>query len=277
VEGPHAQNRITGRIGRSALAVLAWSVIVFLLLPVVTVIPMSFNDAAIFEVIPSQLSLQQYRRLFASPEWMDVLWRSVQIALIVTIASTTLGTLGALAVSRMAERRRAAIEAVFLAPQVVPSVVIAASAYFLFARFGMVGTITGIVIMHTVLALPFVVILMGSRLQSLSPELSQASASLGGGPVRTFLRVIVPQTGTALAGSALLAFHVSFDEVVLALFLSGARNKTLPVKLWDAILFEVTPLLPAISTLVVVIPLLVLVPLLIARTMRSTQSKPVLG
>jgi putative spermidine/putrescine transport system permease protein len=271
VDGRRRQPRIGERVGRSALAVLAWSVIAFLLLPVVTVIPMSFNDAAIFEVIPSKPSLEQYRRLLASPEWMDVLWRSVQIALIVTISSTTLGTLAASAVSRMAARRRAAIEAVFLAPQIVPSVVIAASAYFLFARFAMVGTTTGIVIMHTLLALPFVVILMGSRLQSLSPELSQASASLGGGPVRTFLRVIVPQIGTALAGSALLAFHVSFDEVVLALFLSGARNKTLPVKLWDAILFEVTPLLPAISTLVVVIPLVVMVPVLIAHTMRSRQ------
>jgi putative spermidine/putrescine transport system permease protein len=270
MEGRRVQ-RLTGRIGRILLTFLAWSVIAFLLLPVLTVIPMSFNDAAIFEVFPSKPSLEQYRRLFDSQEWMDVLWRSVQIALIVTVATTTLGILAASAIARLPVRRRAAVEGIFLAPQIVPSVVIAASAYFLFARLGMVGTTTGIIIMHTVLALPFVVILMGSRLQSLSPELAQASASLGGNPMQTFFRVTVPQTATAIAGSALLAFHVSFDEVVLALFLSGARNKTLPVKLWDAILFEVTPLLPAISTLVLIIPLLALVPILIARAARSAQ------
>jgi len=269
--GGRAQGRFAGRIGRILLAFVAWGVIAFLLLPVLTVIPMSFNDAAVFEVLPSKPSLEQYRRLFASREWMDVLWRSVEIALIVTIAATTLGILAASAITRLPARRGAAVEALFLAPQIVPSVVIAASAYFLFARFGMVGTTTAIIVMHTVLALPFVVILMGSRLQSLSPELAQASASLGGNPLRTFWRVIVPQTATAIAGSALLAFHVSFDEVVLALFLSGARNKTLPVKLWDAILFEVTPLLPAISTLVLIIPLLALVPMLITRAARSSQ------
>src|SRR5262245_49153027 len=271
MRGGRTQGRLASRIGRILLTLLAWSVIGFLLLPVLAVIPMSFNDAAIFEVLPSEPSLEQYRRLFASREWMDVLWRSVAIALIVAIAATTLGILAASAIARLPARRSAAVEAVFLAPQIVPSIVLAASSYSLFARFGMVGTMTGIIIMHTVLALPFVVILMGSRLQSLSPELAQASASLGGNPIRTFFRVIVPQTTTAIAGSALLAFHVSFDEVVLALFLSGARNKTLPVKLWDAILFEVSPLLPAISTIVLLIPLLALVPMLIARATRTGQ------
>src|SRR5215813_14401978 len=130
MEGGRTQGRLAGLIGRTLLALLAWSVIAFLLLPVLAVIPMSFNDAAIFEVLPSEPSLEQYRRLFASREWMDVLWRSVEIALIVTIAATTLGILAASAITRLPARRRAAVEAVFLAPQIVPSVVIAASAYF---------------------------------------------------------------------------------------------------------------------------------------------------
>jgi ABC-type spermidine/putrescine transport system permease subunit II len=256
------------RAGRLLLAAHGWLVIGFLLLPVAAVVPMSFNDLGVFEVIPANPSLAQYRKLFASPDWMEVMWRSMQIALLVTVMATTVGILAAAAVARLRPRSRAAVEAVFLAPQIVPSVVIAASAYYLFARLGLVGTMTGIVIMHTVIAMPFVVILMGSRLQSLSPDLAQASASLGAGPIRTFIRVIVPQVGTAIAGSALLAFHASFDEVVLALFLSGARNKTLPVKLWDAILFEVSPILPAISTLVMLIPLVALLPLLIRRVRR---------
>ncbi|MSO76317.1 MAG: ABC transporter permease [Alphaproteobacteria bacterium] len=264
----HAFRRIGTRVGRLLLAAHGWLVIGFLLLPVAAVVPMSFNDLGVFELIPTNPSLAQYRKLFESPDWMEVMWRSMRIAVLVTMAATTLGILAASAVARLSPRLRAATEAVFLAPQIVPSVVIAASAYFLFARFGLVGTMTGIVIMHTVIAVPFVVILMGSRLQSLSPDMAQASASLGAGPLRTFLRVIVPQVGTAIAGSALLAFHASFDEVVLSLFLSGARNKTLPVKLWDAILFEVSPILPAISTVVMLIPLAAVLPLLVLRARR---------
>ena len=264
-----ARRKIGARLLRGLLAVQSWLVISFLLLPVLIVIPMSFNDPGKFDIIPSIPTIEQYRRLFASPEWTDVLLRSVQIALVVTGLATSLGILSATAIARVPPRSRSVAEAVFLAPQIVPSVVIAASAYFLFARFGLVGTTTGIVIMHTVIAIPFVVILMGSRLQSLSPDLAQASASLGAGPLRTFFRVIVPQIGTAIAGSALLAFHASFDEVVLALFLSGARNKTLPVKLWESILFEVSPILPAISTVVLVMPLLVIIPVIAVRSRRS--------
>ena len=261
----HGYGRCASRL---LLCGYAWMVIAFLMLPVVSVVPMSFNDAPIFEIIPSNPSLEQYRRLFASPEWMDVLWRSVRIGLIVMFSATLLGILAASAIVRLPGRHRPVAEALFLAPQIVPSVVIAASAYFIFIQFGMVGTTAGIAIMHTVVALPFVVVLMASRLQSLSPDLAQASASLGAGPIRTFLRVIIPQIGTAVAGSALLAFHVSFDEVVLALFLSGARNKTLPVKLWDAILFEVTPVLPAISTVVLLIPLIGAIPMALLRARR---------
>lgn len=256
------------RLARFGLAAYAWAVIAFLLLPVAAVIPMSFNDAPIFEIIPSAPSVSQYRRLFASAVWMDALVRSVQIALIVMVAATVLGTAAAAAIVRMPPRFRSAAEAMFLAPQIVPSVVIAAAAYFIFIRLAMVGTTMGIAIMHTVAALPFVVVLMRTRLESLSPDLAHASATLGAGPFRTFFRITLPQIATAVVGSAVLAFHVSFDEVVLALFLSGARNKTLPVKLWDAILFEVTPILPAISTVVLFIPLIGLLPLLALRVWR---------
>lgn len=264
-------NRFASRVGRGALAVYACAVIGFLLLPVFIVVPMSFNDAVLFEIIPSKPSLIQYTRLFASPDWLDVLLRSARIAVIAMAAATVLGTLAALAIAGLRARARALVEAAFIAPQIVPSVVIATAAYYVFAWFGLIGTNAAIVVAHTLLALPFVVVMVGSRLQSLSPDLAQASASLGADPVRTFFNVTLPQLRVAIIGAALLAFHVSFDEVVLALFLSGARNKTLPVKLWDSILFEVSPLLPAISTVVLVIPLAALLPLALWRLVRASR------
>ena len=233
------------------------SVIAFLLLPVAIVIPMSFNDSMVFEVMPSRPSLSQYHRLFTDPAWMDVLWRSVQVAAAVMFVATAVGTLAALGISRLSGNLKSFAEALSISPQIVPSVVIAVSSYYVFSTIGLIGSITGIVIAHTLIALPFVVILVQSRLQSLDPDLTLASASLGADPAQTFFRITVPQLKLSLLGAGVLAFHVSFDEVVLALFLTGARTKTLPVKLWDSILFEVTPILPAISTVVIAIPIVV--------------------
>jgi ABC-type spermidine/putrescine transport system permease subunit II len=244
---------------------------------VIVVIPMSFNDAALFEIIPSSPSITQYSRLFRNPEWMDVLGRSVRVAMAVTVLATVLGTLAALAVSKMPPRGRAAVEAAFISPQIVPSVVIAASAYYVFAWLGLTGTTVGIVITHTLLAFPFVLIIVSSRLVTIGEELSHASASLGANPGQTFLHVIMPQMSLAMVSGAVLAFHVSFDEVVLALFLSGVRSKTLPVKLWESILFEVSPMLPAVSTLALVIPLIVVLPILVWQYVRRRKRAIVLS
>ncbi|MCC7274606.1 MAG: ABC transporter permease [Alphaproteobacteria bacterium] len=267
------RGRLGGRILEAALAIFGVAVIAFLLLPIVVIIPMSFNAAPVFEIIPSQLSVSQYQRLFASPEWLDVLWRSIRIAAIAMVVATTVGTLAALGIARLGWKARSFIEALLISPQIVPSIVIAAAAYYMFAMLGLVGSITGVVVMHALIALPFVVILVQSRLQSISPDFAQASASLGAGPLRTFALITLPQLRLALIGAGVLAFHVSFDEVVLALFLSGARTKTLPVKLWDSILFEVSPLLPAISALVILIPLVVIAPVMWLQRRARTNSE----
>jgi len=220
---------------------------------------MSFNDAMVFELFPSKPGIDQYVRLFSSGAWLDVFGRSLQIAVTVMVLATALGTLAALGIVQLSGRRRRVVEAAFLMPQIVPSIVTAVAAYFVFSALGLIGTLTAVVIAHVVVALPFVVVLIRSRLETLDPDLTLASASLGAGPVKTFLLIVAPQILVSIAAAALLAFHVSFDEVVLALFLTGVRTKTLPVKLWDSILFEISPILPAISTLVIMLPVVMLV------------------
>jgi putative spermidine/putrescine transport system permease protein len=176
-----------------------------------------------------------------------------------------MGTLAALGLRRLRGPRRAVLEALLIAPRIVPSIVLAVALYFVFSQAGLVGTISGLVLAHSVLAFPFVVVLVGSALQGLDPSLEEASQSLGGNPPRTFLHIPLPQIRLAVLGSALFAFNVSFDEVVVTLFISGVRTKTLPVKVWDAILYEITPILPAISTVIIVASVLLLTPLLLAR------------
>jgi putative spermidine/putrescine transport system permease protein len=143
------------------------------------------------------------------------------------------------------------------------------AAYSLYLKIGLVGSIAGLVLAHSVLATPFVVIFVGSALRGVNPALADASRSLGGGPIVTFFRVVLPQIRLAVAASALFAFNVSFDEVVVTLFISGVSSKTMPVKVWDAIQYEITPILPAISTLVVLVTLVLLAPMLVAANRRS--------
>ncbi len=257
--------RLRALAGRGLLALVGGAVLAFLVVPVLTVIPMSFSSSMVFELIPSEPGLTQYRRFFASREWMVALGRSVQVALGTMVLATALGTLAALGLRRLRPRFRQTLEAALIAPRIVPTIVFAVAAYYVFATTGLVGTVTGLVLAHSVLAFPFVVVLVGSALYGLDRALEEASLSLGAGPVTTFFRVTFPQIRLAVFGSALFAFNVSFDEVVVTLFISGVHAKTLPVKVWDAILYEITPILPAISTVIIVASLLVLTPLLLLR------------
>lgn len=259
------RRRLGRALGRLALWLVGGGVLAFLVVPVFSVVPMSFGSSMVFELIPSQPGLSQYRRFFASPEWMVALARSVQVALGTMVVATALGTLAALGLRRLGAGARRLLEAVLIAPRIVPSIVFAVAAYYVFAASGLVGTVPGLVLAHSVLAFPFVVVLVGSALQGLDRSLEEASLSLGAGPVSTFARVTFPQIRLAVFGSALFAFNVSFDEVVVTLFISGVRAKTLPVKVWDAIFYEITPILPAISTVIIVASLIVLLPLLLVR------------
>ncbi len=257
--------RLRRRLGRAALGAAGGAVLAFLVVPVLSVIPMSFSSSMVFELIPTAPGLTQYRRFFASPDWMVALARSVQVALGTTVVATVFGMLAALGLARIRSRWRPVLEAALISSRIVPSIVFAVAAYFVFSQVGLVGTLAGLVLAHSVLALPFVVVLVSSALGSFDRSLEEASRSLGAGPVRTFFRVTFPQIRLAVFGGALFAFNVSFDEVVVTLFISGVRSKTLPVKVWDAILYEITPILPAISTLIIAASVLLLTPLLLYR------------
>ncbi len=255
--------RVRRRLGRIGLATAGGGVLAFLVVPILFVLPMSLSSSMIFELIPTRPGLTQYRRFFASPEWMTALGLSLQIASATTALATALGTLAALGLDGLRGGWRAGLEAVLISPRIVPSIVFGVAAYRVFSTAGLVGSAAGLVMAHTVLALPFVVILVGSALQSLDRSLVEASQGLGAGPVRTFVRVTLPHIRLAIFGAALFAFNVSFDEVVVTLFLSGVRTKTLPVKVWDAILYEITPILPAISALIILAGLVILLPVLL--------------
>lgn len=263
----------TERFPQASLAIVSGCVLLFMAAPVIAVVPMSFSSSMSFELVPSQPSFNQYRQLFSSPEWMASFLYSIRIASGTMILATTLGTLAALGLSQMQSRWKPLLQGFLLAPYIVPTIVYAIAAYFVFSRFGLVGNALGMTLAHTVLALPVVIVLVGSALTALDPALDDASMSLGAGPVRTFARITFPQIRLAVFGSALFSFHLSFDEVVVSLFLSGSNVLTLPVKIWSSISYETTPILPAISTMIILISLCLLAPALMHGTASDSATR----
>ena len=255
-----------GPLGRRHPLLLALSatILVFLALPLLVVVPISFSAAKYLTFPPPGWSTQWYARYFGSREWMSATVRSVEVAVLTTLAATALGTAAALALRRPF-RGRALVSLVVLAPMVVPVIIVAIGIYGLYARLQLVGTLAGLVLAHTVLALPFVVVVVTATLRGFDDTLELAAQNLGAGRWQTFRLVTLPLIRPGVAAGALLAFITSFDEVVVAIFVSGSRQPTLPKQMWDGIRTEIDPTVAAVSTLLITVTTLVLAAVTLAR------------
>jgi len=164
-----------------------------------------------------------------------------------------LGTLGALGLARRQPRGAALLQMLFLLPIIMPSIVSAVAIYRLFARFGLTGTRAGLILAHAALGLPFVIINVSAMLQRMDWRTEQAARSLGAGPVRAFLTITLPAITPGIIAGAIFAFLASWDEVVVAVFLSGVGAITLPVQMWSGIRFEINPTVAAVSVLLLLV------------------------
>ncbi len=230
-----------------------------LVLPTLIVIPMSFSAADILIFPPIGFSFRWYENFFSDPQWRAAAVNSVTIALGTTCLATVLGVLAALGLARIPLRYRGGLTLFFLAPAVVPTIVTAIATYQAFARMGLSGTIGGVILGHTILALPFVVLYVSAVLQRVDWRLVHAARSLGATPARALFLVTIPAIMPGIVAGAVFAFVTSFDEVVVALFLCGTRAVTLPVEMWNGIRFEINPTVAAASVILLLISSSVLV------------------
>jgi putative spermidine/putrescine transport system permease protein len=262
-----------GPLGRRhpALIALAVATLVFLVAPLAVVIPISFSAAKYLTFPPPGWSLQWYERYFGSREWMSATGRSFEVAVLTTLAATAVGTAAALALRRPF-RGRSLIRLIVLAPLVVPVIIMAIAIYGLYAQLKMVGTLHGLVLAHTVLALPFVVVIVSATLQGLDETLELAAQNLGANRWQTFRLVTLPLIRPGVVSAALLAFITSFDEVVVAIFVSGTGAATLPKQMWDGIRTEIDPTVAAVSTLLIGVTTLALGLLAVVRRRASEGS-----
>ncbi|SRR6266542_906022 len=242
-----------------ATVLLATLVLLFLILPNLIIVPVSFNPTEFYQFPPKAFSLRWYERFFADPRWTDALVRSIRIGVSTATLSTLLGICAAFALVRGRLVARQAVGAVILAPLVVPHVVLAAGLFVLYVDLHLLQTEVGLILAHTLIATPIVAITVMVALRSTRPELEMAAMSLGAGYARTFFRVTLPQLAPALWTGAIFAFVTSFDETTITIFLAGIKSTTLPMKMWEGITVESNPVLPAASTILLigsVIPLL---------------------
>lgn len=231
---------------------------VFLVGPTFAVIPLSFSSANFLSYPLPGYSLQWYQKILQPQPWMAALLNSLIVGTGATLVATVLGTLAALGLTRGRLPARSAILALMISPMIVPVVISGVGMYFFFARLGLVATFAGMMLAHAVLAVPFVVITVTATLKNFDFNLVRAAASLGASPFRTFRTITLPLIAPGVVSGALFAFVFSFDEVVVALFISGPGQRTLPRQMFDGLRDNIDPSILAMSTLLVIVSITIM-------------------
>ena len=255
--------------GRRLLWTWCVLTLLFLCAPIVIVVVVSFNATEFIQFPPRAWSLRWYQNYFGSRQWVEPTILSLRVAAVTMVLATVLGTTAAIGLTRGRFRWRRAIEFFFVSPMVVPTIVLAIGLYLLFARFKLVGQPIALYLAHTIVAAPLVIVIVSAALRTTDPAIELAARSLGAGYFRALWHVTLPAIMPAVISGAAFAFLVSFDEVVLAIFLGGPTTTTLPKRMWESVRYEIDPTLTAISTLLVLIPIVVLAGVELARRSSS--------
>jgi putative spermidine/putrescine transport system permease protein len=234
-------------------------VLLFLITPILVIMPLSLNSEPYFSYPMPGLSLQWYRDFFTNQRWTGALLLSVKLAVTAAVFSTVLGTMASLGLARTRLPLRSLIIGVLLLPMIVPAIVVAVAVFMSFGYFGLVGTFAGLAIAHTALGTPFVVITVTATLRSFDWTLQRAGQGLGATPLFTFRKVILPLILPGVVTGAIFAFVISFDEVIVALFLSSAEQRTLPKQMFSGIREMISPTITAAATIQVVLSICLLV------------------
>ncbi len=240
------------KLGWWALRVACVGVLLFLLLPILVIIPLSFSNSSFLAYPIPGWSLRWYENLFGSPEWIRAAKNSFIVAPAATLVATALGTMAAVGLARTDFPFKGTLMSLLIAPMVVPIIVVGVSTYLFFAPLGLADSYLGLIIVHAALGAPFVLTTVLATLQGFNHNLVRASLSCGENPLNTFFRVTLPVIAPGVISGALFAFATSFDEVVVTLFLAGPDQVTLPRQMFTGIRENITPTIAAVATLLII-------------------------
>ena len=243
---------------RLLLSAVTALVLFFLAAPIFVVLPLSLSSGELLVLPTPGYSLRWYQDFFTSSRWLSATYNSIFVAIATTILATTLGTLAAIGITIGSFRGKAVLLAALSLPMVTPVIVTAIAMYFALSLVGLGSTLTGLVLAHTVLAVPYVLLTVLASLQSFDPTLLRAAASLGANPIVSFRRIVLPLIAPGVATGALFAFATSFDELIVALFIASPAQFTLPRQMYAGLREFLSPTIAAAAVLLIVVSTLLL-------------------
>ncbi|MDJ1466143.1 ABC transporter permease [Nitratireductor sp. GZWM139] len=242
--------------GNVLLELTAGTIMLFLVAPILVIVIVSFSSANYLSFPPSGFSLRWYVDYLNQPGWVDATILSVWTAACVTVIATILGTAASIGMVRGRFPGKRIINACILSPLIVPGIVVAIAVYFFYVRIGLIGSPLAIIAAHSALAAPFVVLNVTATLYGFNERLEHAAQNLGATRWQTFRYITLPIIRPGIVAGALLAFVTSFDELIVALFVSGTGAVTLPRKMWDSIRFGLEPTIASVSVLTIIVSVL---------------------
>lgn len=253
-----------GRLFRSSLLeflslVFVIAIAVFIILPIVVVIVMSFNEGRYFVFPPTDFSIRWYTQAVTRAEWRDAFVVSLWVAIVTAFLATLVGILTSLALYRGRFRGRELLSNFFLSPLILPQILLGLALLFFLARIGLVGSSVALILGHIVITFPYATRILLSSLGSVPPSVEEAALTLGADELTTTLRVTLPIIRPAVASGMVFAFILSFDNIMISLFLASARNITLPIKILNTIEQTADPTIAAISSVFILLTLGMLV------------------
>jgi putative spermidine/putrescine transport system permease protein len=241
------------RSGNGPAVFMTWLVLLFLLLPVTMVIPVSFTPQRYLSLPGTEWSLRHYATLITDPAWIRSIRDSLAVGIVSTIIAVAMGTACAIGCWRVSTRLSEAIRIFMLAPIIVPTIVHALGFYQAWVQFGLIDTHAGLIAAHAVKGAPYVVIAVSASLANLDLRLEQAARNLGASVWQTLWRVIMPNARPGMLAGAVFAFITSWDELVVNLFITSRNVYTLPRKIWDGIQDNINPAVAAVATVLIVL------------------------
>jgi putative spermidine/putrescine transport system permease protein len=242
--------------GRSPAVFTTWVVLLFLLLPVTMVIPVSFTPQRYLSLPGAEWSLRHYQTLLTDPTWIRSIRDSLVVAVAATAIAVVMGAACAIGCWRLSTRLSEAVRILMLAPIIVPTIVHALGFYQAWVQFGLIDTYAGLIAAHAVKGAPYVVIAVSASLANVDLRLEQAARNLGASVWQTLGRVIVPSAKPGILAGGVFAFITSWDELVVNLFITSRNVYTLPRKIWDGIQDNINPAVAAVATVLIVLTFL---------------------
>lgn len=254
----HSARTATERAAAVLLRIAAVAVFIFLIAPILAILPLSVNDSEFLTYPMRGFTTRWYEGVFHSEKWRLAVTNSFLIGIPATLIATVLGTLAAIGLSMADFPGKGLLTALLLSPLVVPIVIVAVGLYFFFAPLGLTQTYTGLIMAHAALGSPFVVVTVGAALASFDRDLARAAAGLGAPPITVFRRIMLPLVQPGVVSGSLFAFAVSFDEVVTVLLLGAPHQRTIPREMFSGLRESFNPTIAAVATMLTILAVFLL-------------------